>query len=156
MCVIYHCLCLYHSKSILYVADNCVFWNVHTISDNHVKNCICWSFTRPLRVWMNGLTLICFSLKESTLRKMSFFLSLYTSHKHPMNIAGSHDAHDAPQRLLNWLSLVVSRPLVWTVWSNRKIVIFRKRCNLTCYVFEDVIYLRPYIIMKTFFLDFSS
>ena len=146
---------LYHCKSILYVPDNCVFWNVHTISDNHVKNCICWSFTRPLRVWMKHPILICFSLKESTLRKMYFLLSLYTSHKHPMNIAGSHDVHDAPQRLYNWLSLVVSRPVVWTVWSNRKIVIFRRRCNWTCYVFEDVIYLRPYIIMKMFVLDFG-
>ena len=66
----------------IYVPVIGVFWNVHTISDNHDKNSILIDHS-PAR-WGSRWRVQCwfyFSLKGSTLREIYFFLPLNKPHK---------------------------------------------------------------------------
>ena len=107
-----------HLKGICSLAYKCVFWNVHAVQFQ-TKPWQKFHWNWPPVDWDSRWRASdVFSLKVSTLRNTPFFLSLHqphTSHEYYQRIFAMYTMpHNVLQRV-NWPSLVVLYPPVWTV-----------------------------------------
>ena len=134
----------------IYVPDKCVFWNVHTISNNHDENYI--GIDNKTVRWGSRWRVWCWFF--STLRKISSFLSLHlprAPHEYYRRILAMFTIPHQDLELVNnyWPSWPeICGPI--GKWSFSDDIVIKLATSLTMwYIWDLIIYFSQYEL-KTF------